>query len=673
MPTCAGSTLSLRPCAAEPLRSAAAFKKTMDKLKMHSPDLTQDHIARLRDLFPGCVTEAKGDDGAVRLAVDFDLLRQELSGTLVEGPQERYQLNWPGKREALLTANAPIAKTLRPCRNESVDFDTTKNLFIEGDNLDALKLLQEAYLGKVKLIYIDPPYNTGKDFIYRDDFAVTRDEYLLRSNQVDANGNRLALNAESNGRLHSDWLSMMYSRLRLARNLLSDDGAIFISINHKELANLRRLADEIFGEENLLCLFAWRTDGNFDNQAKFKYCHEYIVAYGKNEASFLHPLVVDPSTSPDSKLFRAEIRNTIVKNGPKNPASEVTLPAGFPASAESFQIRSRSDSWPHLRDDVQVSNGRTVRPVRAYSGWSSKDLLDSFIQNQCREILDSKGQPTVFELTLTGAIEAVKTRGEPSHVISVLAGFGGPQSATADLSAIQIPFDDYPKPVGLIKYIISMIRGADFLVLDFFAGSATTAEAILQLNASDGGARKFLLVQLPEICQPTTEAYKAGYKTIAEIGKDRIRRAGKRLLQSGAPKDVGFRVLKVDASNLADVHYAPDAVNQGALEGFTDNIKPDRTPEDLLFQVMLDWGVDLALPIARQTIQGREVLFVDGNALAACFDAGGRIDEAFVKELATHKPLRAVFRDAGFADSAAKINVEQIFKLLSPATEVKCI
>lgn len=673
MPTCAGYRLRWRPCAAEPLRSAAAIKKTMDKLKMHSPDLTQDHIARLRELFPGCVTEAKGEDGAVRLAVDFDLLRQELSGTLVEGPQERYQLNWPGKREALLTANAPIAKTLRPCREESVEFDTTKNLFIEGDNLDALKLLQETYLGKVKLIYIDPPYNTGKDFIYRDDFAVTRDEYLLRSNQVDANGNRLALNAESNGRLHSDWLSMMYSRLRLARNLLSDDGAIFISINHKELANLRRLADEIFGEENLLCLFAWRTDGNFDNQAKFKYCHEYIVAYGKNEASFLHPLLIDPSTPSDSKLFRPEIRNTIVKNGPKNPASEVTLPAGFPASAESFRIRSRSDSWPHLRDDVQVSGGKTVHPVRAYSGWSSRDLLDSFILNQCREILDAKGQPTMFELTPTGAIEAVKTRGEPSHVISVLSGFGGPQSATADLSAIQIPFDDYPKPVSLIKYIISMIRGADFIALDFFAGSATTAEAILQLNASDGGARKFLLVQLPEACQTTTEAYKAGYKTIAEIGKDRIRRAGKRLLRSGAPKDVGFRVLKVDASNLADVHYVPDAVNQGALEGFTDNIKPDRTPEDLLFQVMLDWGVDLALPITRQTIQGREVLFVDGNALAACFDAAGRIDEAFVKELATHKPLRAVFRDAGFADSAAKINVEQIFRLLSPATEVKCI
>jgi adenine-specific DNA-methyltransferase len=605
--------------------------------------------------------------------VDFEQLRQELSGMLVEGPQERYQLNWPGKREALLTANSPIAKTLRPCRDESEDFEGTKNLFIEGDNLDALKLLQEAYLGTVKLIYIDPPYNTGKDFIYRDDFATTRDEYFRRSNQRDEQGNRLALNSESNGRLHSDWLSMMYSRLRLARNLLSEDGAIFISINHKELANLRRLTDEIFGEDNLLCIFAWRTDGNFDNQAKFKYCHEYIVAYAKSEAAFPIPLVVDPSTPTDSKLFRPEIRNTIVKNGPKNPPSEVTLPAGFPASVECCVINARSDSWPQLRDDVEVSNGKTVRPVRAYSGWSSRDLLDQFIQNQCKEVSDGKGQSTTFELTPTGAIEAVKTRGEPSHVISVLTGFGGPQSATADLAALRIPFDDYPKPVGLIKYIASMIRGSDFVALDFFAGSATTAEAILQLNASDGGSRRFLLVQLPESCDPGTDAYKAGFKTIAEIAKERVRRAGKRLRRTSPATDVGFRVLKVDTSNMSDVYYAPDSINQGALEGFADNIKPDRAAEDLLFQSMLDWGVDLALPITRQTIQGREVLFVDGNALAACFDAGGRIDETFAKDLATHKPLRVVFRDAGFPDSAAKINVEQIFKLLSPATEVKCI
>jgi len=649
----------------------------MEKLKMHSPNLMQDNVARIRELFPNCVTEAKGEDGDVKLAVDFDQLRQELAESIVEGPQERYLLNWPGKREALLTANTPIAKTLRPCREESVDFDTTKNLFIEGDNLDALKLLQETYLGKVKMIYIDPPYNTGKDFIYEDDFAEDANEYLIRSNQKDELGTRLVANTESNGRMHSDWLTMMYSRLRLARNLLDEDGVIFISINHKELANLRKIADEIFGEDNMLCLFSWRTDGNFDNQAKFKYCHEYVIAYAKQESRFPHPLVVDPSTPVDSKIFRAEIRNTIVKNGPKNPPSQITLPVGFPSAFESGAISTRSDAWPHLLGDVRIENNKLTQSVQVYSGWSSKELLEAFIENDCQEIFDAKGQATVFEITSTGAIEAVKVRGEPSHVISMLTGFGGPQKATTDLLEIGVPFDDYPKPVGLIKYLASMIRSPEFLALDFFSGSATTAHAIIQLNAEDGGNRRFIMVQLPELCDENTAAFKASYKTIAEIGKERIRRAGKKVLagkcHDGWSKDIGFRVLKVDASSLADVYYTPDALDKANLDLFVDNIKPDRTPEDLLFQVMLDWGVGLALPLSKQAIQGKDVFFVDGNALAACFDNTGSVDEAFVKELATHHPLRVVFRDAGFKDSAVKINVEQIFKLLSPATEVKHI
>lgn len=645
----------------------------MDKLKMHSPDLTQDNIARIRELFPGCVTEAEAEDGSVKLAVDFDLLRQELSGSIVEGPQERYHLNWPGKREALLTANAPIAETLRPCRDESVDFDTTKNLFIESDNLDALKLLQETYLGKVKLIYIDPPYNTGKDFIYRDDFAEDTEEYLARSNQKDESGNRLVANTESNGRMHSDWLTLMYSRLRLARNLLTDDGVIFISINHKEIANLRKIADEIFGEDNMLCLFAWRTDGNFDNQAKFKYCHEYVIAYAKQEAAFQHPLVVDPGTPAESKIFRPEIRNTIVKNGPKNPASEVTLPIGFPAAFESGSISARTDSWPNIREEITVKDGKLTSCAKVYSGWSSKELLEEFIKNKCQAILDAKSQETVFEITLTGAIEAIKVRGEPSHVVSMLSGFGGPQKATADLQELGVPFDDYPKPVELIKYLASMVREKDFIAVDFFSGSATTAHAILKLNAEDGGCRRFIMVQLPEPCDESTEAFKAGYKTIAEIGKDRIRRAGNKISEEGKQLDIGFRVLKIDTSNMADVFYAPDMLEKANLNLFVDNIKPDRTAEDLLFQVMLDWGVDLALPVSKHTIQGKEVFFVDGDALLACFDAHGGIDEGFVKELATRQPLRVVFRDAGFKDSAVKINVEQIFKSLSPSTEVRCI
>lgn len=647
----------------------------MEKLKMHSPNLTQENIVKIREIFPGCVTEAHDENGQLKLAIDFDILRQELSESIVEGPQERYRLDWPGKREALLAANAPIAKTLRPYREESVYFDTTKNLYIEDDNLDVLKLIQESYLGKVKMFYIDPPYNTGNDFIYKDDFSVIAENFLKISNQKDEEGNRLIANMETNGRFHSDWLSMMYSRLKLARNLMSDDGIIFISINHKELSNLRKILDEVFGEDNMLCLFAWRTDGNFDNQAKFKYCHEYVFAYAKQEASFPHPLAVDPSTPLDSKIYLPEIRNTIVKNGPKNPPSVVTLPEGFPVAFQEGTFSTRSNAWPHILNDVSVKNNRLTESVRVYSGWSSKNLLEEFISNKCQEVFDAKGQATVFEITSTGAIEAVKMRGEPSHVISMLTGFGGPQKATAELIEIGVPFDDYPKPVGLIKYLSSLVRNIDFIAVDFFSGSATTAHAILQLNAEDGGNRKFIMVQLPEPCDEKSEAYKAGYKTIAEIGKERIRRAGKKILEGPCHenwnKDIGFRVLKVDTSNMQDVYYSPDKVSQKQLPLFTDNIKPDRTPEDLLFQVLLDWGVDLTLPIRRETIQGKTVFFVDENALVACFDTG--IGEDLVKVLSKHEPLRVVFRDSGFASDDVKINVEQIFKQMSPTTEVKSI
>ncbi|MGY3914346.1 site-specific DNA-methyltransferase [Aeromonas australiensis] len=655
----------------------------MEKLKMHSPNLVAQNIEQLAALFPNCVTESQGKDGELKRAIDFDLLKQELSAHIVDGPQERYQLNWPGKREALLTANAPIAKTLRPCREESVNFDTTQNLFIEGDNLDALKLLQEYYLGKVKMIYIDPPYNTGKDFIYKDDFAEDVEGYLTRTNQKDESGGRLVANVESNGRMHSDWLSMMYSRLRIARNLLQDDGAIFISINHKELGNIRKIADEIFGEDNMLCMFAWRTDGNFDNQAKFKYCHEYILAYAKQETAFLHPLVVDPGTPAESKIFRPEIRNTIVKNGPKNPPSEITLPIGFPAAFDSGTVSVRTDSWPHVREEITVKAGKLTHRAKVYSGWSSKELLEDFIRNKCQSIFDGKGQETVFEITSSGAIEAVKVRGEPSHVISMLSGFGGPQKATAELMDLGVPFDDYPKPVELIKYLFSMVRDKNFIAVDFFSGSATTAHAILKLNAEDGGGRRFIMVQLPEPCGNSTQAYQAGYKTIAEIGKDRIRNAGKKMLggecHEGWSKDIGFRVLKIDSSNMTDVYYNPDAIIQDDLFAQVDNIKADRTEEDLLFQVMLDWGVDLMAPILRQTIDGKSVFFVDADAehkhgaLVACFDKTGGIDDAFIRQLATFSPLRLVFRDAGFASDAVKINAEQLLKQLSPLTEVKAI
>ncbi|MBX5298108.1 site-specific DNA-methyltransferase [Rhizobium sp. NLR12b] len=648
----------------------------MDKLKMHSPDLSQDNIAKIRQLFPGCVTEAHDEaTGAVRLAVDFDQLRQELSDNVVEGSQERYRLDWPGKREALALANAPIAKTLRPARDESVDFDSAQNLLIEGENLEALKLLQETFLGNVSMIYIDPPYNTGKDFIYSDKFSEGVQSFLNRTNQIDENGGKLVANPESNGRFHSDWLTMMYSRLRFARNLLAKDGVIFCSINHREVAQLKLLMDEVFGFENAVCTFAWRTDGNFDNQAKFKYCHEYILAYAKDEANFPHPLVVDPNVPETSKIYRPEIRNTIVKNGPKNPPSSIVLPTGFPAAFEEGEIARRADAWPHFEDSVRVSNGKTRTPVTIYSGWSSRELLEEFIRNDCQPITDAKGQITTFELTASGAVEAVKVRGKPSHVISWLTGFGGSQKATAELDDIGIVFDDYPKPLTLIRYFVQMAPSKTGVFLDFFAGSGTTAHATMLQNSLDGGKRRFIAVQMPEDVDPATKAGNAGFTTIAEITKERIRRAGKKILEGEChpdwDRDVGFRVLKVDTSNMKDVYYRPDELKQADLLDMVDNVKEDRTGEDLLFQVLVDWGVDLTLPIRRETVQGKTVFFVDDNALVACFDHG--VTENLVKELAGREPLRVVFSDNGFISDAVKINVEQIFRQLSPTTEVKSI
>lgn len=659
----------------------------MNKLKMHSPDLTQANIDKLAELFPNCLTETRGADGEVKRGIDFDQLRQELSTSIVEGPQERYQLNWPGKREALLTANAPIAKTLRPCREESVDFDTTQNLFIEGDNLDALKLLQETYLNKVKMIYIDPPYNTGKDFVYEDDFSEDSSSYFQRSQQTDLVGNRMVSNTEANGRFHSDWLSMMYPRLRLARNLLSEDGVIFISIDDNEVENLKKICDETFGEDNFLAQFCWRSDGNFDNQAKIKICHEYVLLYARSAESFPPPPVVDPSTGQNSKLFRPEIRNTVIKNGPKNPVSQITLPAGFPASFETGSIAARTTPWPRYLSEAIVIESRLSNTVVVESGWSSKELVQQFIANGCQPITDSKDQATTFVLTQTGAIEAVKQRHTyQSHVISTLTGFGGTQKATAQLVELGANFDGYPKPTDLLRYFVQMNLGNDTLVLDFFAGSGSMAQAVMEQNSRDGGIRRFILVQLPDVLDPANEKQKsaADYcdglnlpRTTAELTKERIRRAGVKVKQesvgkpSAANLDIGFRVLKIDSSNMKEVFYTPDAVSQDLLSDQVNNIREDRTPEDLLFQVLLDWGVDLALPITQETIAGKVVFFVDGNALAACFEEG--VSQDFVKLLAKREPLRVVFRDAGFASDSVKINVEQIFKLMSPSTEVKTI
>lgn len=684
----------------------------IEKLKMHSPDLTQDNIAKIRALFPGCVTEAAGEDGKLRLAVDFDQLRQELSDSIVEGPQERYHLNWPGKREALITANAPIAKTLRPARDESVDFDTTQNLFIEGDNLEALKLLQETYLGKVKMIYIDPPYNTGSDFIYRDDFSTTAGEHQEQSGERNEAGERLVANLESDGRFHSNWLKMIYSRLRLAKNLLSDDGILFVSIDDNEAANLRRICDEVFGEKNFCAQFIWNTEGNTDNQYAIKVNHEYVLAFYRDKEHSDRAIgrVIDPNTPEDSNLRKGYADNNINKNNPENPPAIMTLPAGFPASVEELKYLAKpvdeaffeaanaekyiSDSLkakydieaksglPVKLDDLVIENSVLTKPCRIYVGMANRNKLQEFINNDCNPVLED-GQPISFYINANAAVRYRKKNEKPRNILSVLRNFGTTEKTKTYLKKMGI-FYDYPKPVGLLEYLVKVGADEGGLVLDFFAGSSSVFEAVHSANCSDGKPRRVVAVQIPERLDPAKKEQKSAYEfcvqsnvapNLAEISKERIRRAGQKVLQGECHpdwnKDVGFRVLKIDSSNMADVFYTPDQTSQADLLARVDNVKPDRTAEDLLFQVLLDWGVDLTLPIRRETVLGKTVFFVADTALMACFDDG--ISEDLVKELAGHAPMRIVFKDTGFADDQTKINVRQIFKAMSPETEVKAI
>lgn len=662
----------------------------MDKMKMHSPNLTQDNIARLRELFPGCVTEARGEDGGVKLAVDFDQLRQELSESIVEGPQERYHLNWPGKREALLTANAPIAKTLRPCREESVDFDTTKNLFIEGDNLDALKLLQETYLGKVKLIYIDPPYNTGNDFIYEDDFIETAEEYFTRSFQQDEAGNKLVANNESNGRFHSDWLSMIYPRLRLARNLLSDNGLIFISIGDDEQASLKKLCDEVFGGENFLGC-ACRVSKKANNQGDYWSPNfDYILTYAKNKefcevffggvnvSAYKHVDENGPRKGEKYQLVRLYMTSLDSMRGCSNQRYYIEAPDGT-------LLIPPGNTFP-----VTKADGAGVAPVTGADKvwrWSRETYLnnkDKIVVKRVRSsnLVDSNGNKVlwnVFTKTYLSDVIA-NSSAKPNSLIEDHIN----QNSSHELKELGVPFS-FAKPSSLIKYLceISRVRSGE-VIMDFFAGSGTTAHGVMNYNSECGENARWILIQLAEPLNFDDKNQKDGYifcekhnfpKIIPSLTKERIRQAARAILEAArvGAADLGFRVMTLGTSNMADVYYAPDALDKAKLDLFVDNIKPDRTPEDLLFQVMLDWGVDLALPIAKQTIQGKEVFFVDDNALAACFDVHGGVDEAFVKELAKRQPLRVVFRDAGFKDDAVRINVEQIFKLLSPGTEVKSL
>jgi adenine-specific DNA-methyltransferase len=645
----------------------------MNKLKMHSPDLTKANIDKLAQLFPNCVAEARDADGVLKRSIDFDQLRQELSASIVEGPQERFHLNWPGKREAMLSANAAIAKTLRPCRAESVDFDATKNLFIEGDNLDALKLLQETYLNKVKLIYIDPPYNTGNDFIYEDDFAEESEAYKKRSNQKDDSGNRLVANTESNGRFHSDWLSMMYPRLRLAQKMLRDDGLIVISIDSVEAANLRVLMDEVFGVKNFIGLLptVMNLKGNNDAFA-FADTHEFTVVYAKSRTQcVVHELPIDETKldewdEDERGLFKRA--DTLRRTG--QDASRTKRPNGwFPVFISSDkEIYATEDNLPRVQTDIVLWPKNDDGDELSWT-WGKRKINEEGF-NLC--LVNGRNGLNIYkkQRASLGDLPTSKPKSilyKPEYSSS---------NGTAEVGELlgKSVFDSPPKPRALLRDIVLLGADKNSIILDFFGGSGTTGHAVMALNAADNGNRQFILVQLAAPCEEGSSAAKAGYKTIAEITKQRLRKAGAKIktqFGSATPLDLGFRVLKIDSSNMKEVFYTPDAVSQDLLSDQVNNIREDRTSEDLLFQVLLDWGVDLALPITQEAIAGKAVFFVDGNALAACFEEG--VSEEFVKLLAKREPLRAVFRDSGFANDSVKINVEQIFKLMSPSTEVKCI
>ena len=624
----------------------------MSKPKMRSPDLAEANVEKIAALFPNCVTESRDDKGQPRRAVDLDLLRQELSGGVVEGPVERYTLNWPGKREAMAAANAPVYKTLRPCEAESVDFGNTKNLYIEGDNLEVLKLLQETYLGKVKMIYIDPPYNTGNDFIYDDDFADSVQDDLLKSAQKDKEGGQLVSNPESNGRFHSDWLTMMYPRLKLARDLLKDDGVIFISIDDNEAHNLRKVCDELFGANNFVCEFVWEKMYTTKNDSAFvSLSHEYVLMYVKSIASYEVGLL--PRTQEMDDRYA-------------NPDNDSR--GSWKAIPLYAQGESRNGRYPI----VSPSTGKKhFPPPNSHWRYSAEKVQELICDNRVWFGKDGSALPNTKRF-LQELRQGVKARSLWSA-----SDCGSNDSAKKEMRALFGDTDlfPFPKPQSLIRRMLQLVITQDCICLDFFSGSATTAHAVMQLNAEDGGSRRFIMVQLPEVCDEKSEAFKAGYKNICEIGKERIRRAGLKIKEDSATTapnlDIGFRVFKADSSNMKDVYYTPDEVEQATLELAEDPIKEDRTAEDLLFQIFLDFGLDLALPVAREQIDGKTVFVVDGRVLLACFDSN--IPESLVTAMARRQPLKAVFLDRSFANDSGKINVVQIFKQLAPDTTVKIV
>ena len=662
----------------------------MDKLKMQTANKADENFKKLAAMFPNAVTETIDETtGEVVRAIDKDVLMQEINTHVVDGKEERYQFTWPDKKKSVLLANSPIAETLRPCRDESVDFDNTENLYIEGDNLDVLKLLQETYLAKVKMIYIDPPYNTGNDFVYNDDFSESIDDFLDRSGQFDEDGNRLFHNTESNGRFHTDWLNMIYPRLKIARNLLSDDGVIFISIDDNEQENLKKICDEILGAQNFVAQVIWERAFSPINLMKhFSPSHDYILCYAKNiELAICNGI-------PRSE--EANDRYSNPDNDPRGVWSSSDISVG-PAVQENV--------YP-----ITTPSGRVVEPPAGRSWSLSKNaFLERLHDNRIWFGPDGNGVPRIKRF-----LSELKKSGITPMTIWKHTEVDHSQGATQKLAKLfdGKKFFDYPKSVELIKRCLQLYSDSDCYIIDFFSGSATTAHAVMQLNAEDGGHRKFIMVQLPEKTDEKSEAFKAGYKNICEIGKERIRRAGKKIKaqlmaegketrdiaekkaqgnavatskaywidspeyksankQMASDLDTGFRVLKLDSTNMKEVYYNPAEITIDTIMGTVDNIKEDRTPEDLLFQVMLDLGVLLSSKIEKSTIGGKTVFNVEDSYLIACFD--DNVTDEVITAIAKQKPYYFVMRDSSMANDSVATNFEQIFAAYSPDTVRKVL
>ncbi|WP_019746239.1 site-specific DNA-methyltransferase [Rhodococcus erythropolis] len=694
----------------------------MEKLNMHSPDLVERNIDAVAELFPTVITEGRDDDGNPTRTIDFDLLRQELSDHVIEGPQERYQLDWPGKREALFAANSPIAKTLRPVRDDSVDFDTTQNLFIEGDNLDALKLLQESYLGKVKLIYIDPPYNTGSDLVYKDNFSETKGEYEAKSGQVDETGNRLVANTESNGRFHSDWLTMIYPRLKLARRLLKDDGLILISIDDAEQPSLRRIADEVFGERNFVAQLTWEK-GRKNDAKFFSVGHEYLLVYAKSKALLRERGTTWREEKPGAREIWDEYTRLRELHGDEDAAIERDLTQWFSALPKSEPAkkwaryrridsagpwRDRDISWPGgdgpQYDVVHPTTGLPCKVPEAGWRYSTSQEMQRQIKLGLVVFREDHTEPPFRKAHLRPIAGESESEGESDEeqsddvelAVQVRGSYLYKQSQAAvrhlrDLMGTKV-FNNPKDHVELSRLFEYVLNGADGIVMDFFAGSGTTGEAVFDMCARTGQHCPVILVQLPERLEENLASAKGAAKTtianaikylqkrqkptnISELTKIRLQLSGERARSGKShPKwtrDIGFRALGIDTTNLADVLRTPDEVGQSEIELFTDSVKPGRTNEDLLFQVLLDWGLELTMQIAVEQIAGHEVFVVEDGALIACFDT--EVRSMLVREIASLEPLRAVFRDSSFATDADRINAEQVFTEISPSTDVKAI